>query len=237
MTEPERSRLRRDQLKSLVLDAGLELLHEDGLGAKTAPIGYADAFRWLDEHRSLTLSRAQVHRRIWNSLAEYRQDVLSEMVRVGWPGDVLDATVKDVAEVIMQLDVADADADARLQMLCELARLQTDRNADVLRNRHTIAAADAVFAMHSLGTDEKPGSAAVRKAIIESRTEILHGYTDLYERVARVFGATPGPNLGLGPEEGMRVYAEILSCLNQGAAGRSAFEPVLQEIPIGGDIW
>ncbi len=237
MTSADRSRLRRDELKTLVLDAGLELLHEEGLGAKSAPIGYADAFRWLRENHSLTVSRAQVHRRIWNSLAEYRDDVMTNMVRIGWPGEVLDATVSDVADAIGHLDVAEADAQTRLVMLCDLARRLTDRNADVQRRLDSIAAADAVFAMHSLGATDQPGSPAVAAAIVENKIEILDRYIDLYTGVGEAFGAVPGTEWGLSAEDGMRMYAEILSCLNQGAAGRSSYEPALQEIPIGGEVW
>ncbi|MFW2381258.1 MAG: hypothetical protein ACN4GZ_05820 [Acidimicrobiales bacterium] len=237
MTEAERTRLQRYQLRTLVLDAGAELLHEEGLGAKTAPLGYAEAFRWLAEHRSLTVSRAQVHRRIWNSLEEYREEVMANMVRYGWPGEVLEATVTEVDKAIDELDLADKDAEARLNLLCDLARQLTDHNADQLRNLRSIAAADAIFAMHSLGAADKPGSPGVSAALLQNKTEILERYIELYSRVGDVFGATPGEGWGLSPTDGMRMYAETLSCLNQGAAGRSSFERTLQEIELGDQLW
>ncbi len=237
MTEVDRSRLRRDQLKALVLDAGVELLLEDGLGAKTVPLGYADAFRWLREHRSLTVSRAQVHRRIWNSLTEYRNEVMANMVRSGWPGEVYDVTAQEVHNAVESLDIADTDAPTRLKILCDLARRMTDENAADSRRLRSIAAADALFAMHALGRTDRPSSPSVRQAIIQNRTAILDRYIELYKDVGETFGFVAGSGWGLKPDDGMRMYAEILSCVNQGAAGRSSYEPSLQELKIGDELW
>ncbi|NNE97317.1 MAG: hypothetical protein HKN24_14965, partial [Acidimicrobiales bacterium] len=237
MTEATRSRLRRDQLKALVLDAGVQLLHEDGIAAKTAPLGYADAFRWLQEHRGLTVSRAQVHRRIWNSLAAYRDDVMTNVVKLGFPKDVLHGTEANAAEALEQLPIDEADGEQRVTMLCEMARALTDLNAEALRTRPAIAAADALFLMHALGTNEETTSPAVQAAIVANKNEILDAYVDLYDQIGVAFDLTAGGDWAMSHDDGLRMFAEVISCLNHGAAGRSSFDPSLQELQVGGEFW
>jgi hypothetical protein len=237
MSETGRSRLRRDQLKSLVLDAGVELLLEAGLGAKTVQIGYADAFRWLQEHRSLTVSRAQIHRRIWNSLTEYRLEVMVNLVRFGWPGEIYDLTAREVRDAIQGLDVAGADGPTRIAILCDLARKMTNANAADSRGHRAIATAEALSAMHALGTGIGPATASVREAIVQNKIAILDQYVGLYGQVGESFDVVAGSAWGLDADDGMRMYAELLSCLNQGAAGRSTYEATLQELKVGDELW
>lgn len=232
----EKTRLRRDELKDLVLGAGMELLHEDGLGAKTAPIGYVDAFRWLEEHHSISVSRAQVHRRIWNSLDDYRQDLILAIASYT-PGHSYVATVEALEENLSDLDLSGTSTEERTKLVTDVAVDLTDTNAASLKSQGSIAAFDAIFVMYSLGNLDSAESTAVREAIIASNRSVMSRFITVYEYIADVFNASPGSEWGLKQPQGLELFSELISCLNHGASGRSAFEPSLQEMWIGGRNW
>ena len=140
----EKQRLRRDELKSLMLAVGLELLLEDGLAAGTLPIGYADAFRWLHENRGLTVSRAQIHNRIWDSLDAYRLDVLLALLEYR-PTRSVEQTRAEVLESVASLTStsgAEPPTDApRLETAVEITREGVEANIVVARSDRGLVAA------------------------------------------------------------------------------------------------
>ncbi len=232
----EKTRLRRDELKALVLDAGMELLYQDGLGAKTAPIGYVDAFRWLEEHHSISVSRAQVHRRIWDSLDDYRQDVI--LAIAGYtPGHSYIATVEALESSLKELQLEGTSTEERTTLITNIAADLTDTNAISLKTQGSIAAHDAVSVMYSLGNMDSAETTAVRDAIVDSTRSVMARFVSVYEYIAEVFNAAPGSAWGLDQPEGLAMFSELISCLNHGASGRSTFETSLQEMHIGGRSW
>ncbi len=234
MKESERPRLSRDHLHDLMLDAGMELLQEEGLGSGTAPVGYADAFRWLAENRKITVSRAQVHRRIWDSVADYRHDVLAS-ISTNPPTDGYNDAVVRALSTLPDLDIDQLSVDERLRVLVDFARTMTRTNAQFLKHREAMAAYDAVEVLQSFG-GAKP-TAELRGQIQVSDAQILDRYSAIYTYVAHVFGCSPGADLGLDWTEGIELYAELLDVINHGSSGRSSFETELEKLRLGDEEW
>lgn len=235
-------RLSRERLRTLVLDTGVELLLDEGLGTSRAPIGYADAFRWLERNRALTVSRAQVHRRIWDSIDHYRVDVLTELTSFP-PAPTYTATLAAVTDGLGAMAAAgrsplDAPAPQRRRSLMHLAKVAVEANAAAARTDRRTAAFDALWAMHSYrfgsgGELDDP----IRAGVFAGQQDSVDRFIAIYEEMGRIFGAEAATHWGVPHEDGLRMYAELTYCLNHGAASRAAHHLEHTALPLGGDRW
>lgn len=241
----DKQRLRRDELKALMLSVGLELLLEDGLAAGTLPIGYVDAFRWLRENRGLTVSRAQIHNRIWDSLDSYRLDVLLTFFEYR-PTRSVEETTRETLEAVEALASApDAEpsSDAqRLQTAVALTRAGVEANIEVARSDRDTVAFDAVWALEAFRTNRDQARAGefqdrLVRAVKKNQCATLHPYAELYRCVGERLGLEVGTGWGLAPESGLILFAELLYSINSGAAGRATVETSLQSIRCGQETW
>lgn len=234
-----RPRLNRDQVRDLVVEAGVALLFEDGLAASRAPIGYADAFRWLSEHRSMNVSRAQIHRRIWDSVDDYRRDVLTELT--AFPPEATYGPT--LAAVARELDgpalvtSATAPASDRRNILIRLARAAVEANAAAARADRQTTAFDALWAMHSFGAHADAEDDPVRSGVFAGQQQSVDRFLSLYDQLSEVFDARAGTHWGLSHEAGVRLYAELLYCVNHGAASRSVHQFQDSGLAVGGEQW
>ncbi len=245
----ERPRLRREQLRELVVAAGLEILREDGLAGSTLPVGYADAFRWLHDHRDLTISRAQVHNRIWASLAEYRQDVLLALL------EDLPTTTLQAAQHIIEGQLQDHidlrnganrpctsdDSDQqihRLPFLIDLTRAGVDASTVASRNDPHTVVVEAAWAMHAFRTgDSGEHQRRINTAVLQNYQQSIGAFCGLYQHICQTLGVDLGRRWNITHEEGLHLLAELLSSTNNGAAGRATIEPSLPTISCGGRQW
>ena len=74
MTTP--ARRTRDETRRLVLEAAVDLVRRDGLGAEPTTITYQKVFDHLEETKGVRITRASVHERIWENQREFQFDVI-----------------------------------------------------------------------------------------------------------------------------------------------------------------
>ncbi len=70
-----------EELKSLIVEAGLELLDDVGLSFDLETVSYANVFRELKRTHGITVTGSSVHGRIWPSQEHFRLDVVAELYR------------------------------------------------------------------------------------------------------------------------------------------------------------
>lgn len=235
-----RPRLGRAEACALVRDAGVALLLEDGLAASGAPIGYADAFRWLAEHRSLTVSRAQVHRRIWDSVDRYRRDVLAALTSFPTESTYAPtlAAVTEELEALGPVDGARLPVGERRRILIRLARAAVEANAAAARLDRKTTAFDALWAMHSFGAPSDRGcDDPVRSAVFAGQQQSVDRFISLYDEMGAMFDARASTHWGLPHAAGLRLYAELLYCVNHGAGSRSVHQFEHRNLTVGGERW
>jgi len=80
------SRRSREELRTLMIEAGCELVSRRGLAFDPPSLTYANVFQHLEETRDIRLHRSQVHGRIWDSQDHYRSDVVVEAIHNVLPG-------------------------------------------------------------------------------------------------------------------------------------------------------
>lgn len=67
----------RQELKRLVLAAGIELLLRGGLDLKTELLGYSTVFAHIKQTRGLTVNRSSVHNRMWANNEDFHIEILT----------------------------------------------------------------------------------------------------------------------------------------------------------------
>lgn len=79
---PDGQRRSREELKQLVLAAGLELLLKDGLSLKPESLRYSAVLGYIRETYGVTVNRASVHRRLWSTHDDYCTEVLARSIQI-----------------------------------------------------------------------------------------------------------------------------------------------------------
>ena len=228
-----------------MLAVGLELLLEDGLAAGTLPIGYADTFRWLQENRDLTVCRAQIHNRIWDSLDAYRLDVLLTLLEYR-PTRSVEETMSEVlgaVEAVTSLPGDEPPTDAqRRQAAVTLTRAGVETNINVARSDRETVAFEAVWALQAFRAHHDQAKSddtqnRLLRAVKKNQSATMQPYRELYGLLGERLGLEVGTGWGLAPERGLALFAELLHSINNGAAGRATVETSLQSIWCGNELW
>src|SRR5580658_3457851 len=70
------TRRSRDELRDLLVSAGVELLVEEGLGTGAGHLTFKRVFEWLEQNTGVRVTNASVIGRIWTNQSEYQTEVL-----------------------------------------------------------------------------------------------------------------------------------------------------------------
>lgn len=211
-------RIRRHDLRVLLLDAGKELLLAEGLVCGLDRITFPRVFEIIESQTGRRITRASVYDRIWRSQAEFQWEVLAELLEER--GGVADATQAIVAEV---LSTADRTTDqGRWDCLSELCLIAVERHVHELSEMQVqrIALA-AIGAVASSPADPTTESFVVRVQ------DTLHRYllreTDSFLDLYLTIGSFLGFRLR-DPLE-LRHLVLAIGALAEGVALRMTFFP------------
>jgi hypothetical protein len=117
----------RDDLKELVLNAGVEVLQRDGLGLSIGSLTYAKVFAYIQQTYGITISRASVHERIWDSRDEFRNAVLARAMAYS-PDQVYEPLSQSLSRLVSGFELDTPEG--RDQALRDLLRLGLDLNQE-----------------------------------------------------------------------------------------------------------
>ncbi len=124
MTEDERTRRTRrsrEELRSLLIDAGRGILEEEGLSVGAGDLTFKRVFAHVEATTGVRLTNASVIRRVWENQESYRTDVLMRIASTADAAGELDRTVGALAPLLADLDCSTPER--RLWTLSELARV------------------------------------------------------------------------------------------------------------------
>ena len=97
--------MRRAQLREILIQAGLDMLVEEGLGQGTERLTFRRVFDRVEAERGIRVTNASVIGRIWGDMADFQADVLGAALEMVERSGV-EETVEVAAAV---LDAADLD--------------------------------------------------------------------------------------------------------------------------------
>jgi len=142
--------MRRNELRDLLIDVGLDLLIEEGLARGTERLTFKRVFDRAAEERGLRVTNASVIGRIWVDMADYQADVLAAALESIDQAGVED-TIRAAGEV---LATADLDSpEGRRTAATELIRVACDAHIETMVRSRT---ANLTIGLRGLGVSRLP---------------------------------------------------------------------------------
>jgi hypothetical protein len=191
----------REDLKELVLSAGVEVLERDGLGLSIGSLTYAKVFAFIQETYGITVSRASVHERIWDSRDEFRNAVLARAMAYS-SSPVLDPVTLSMNEVIETLELETQDG--RERALRNLLRLGIDLSQEFSVSSNAARRQIAVKAMCL--TEGQPDLVdRVREVLRRDHQQRRADFLARFRGATEAFHLKVNPTLGLSIDEALNL--------------------------------
>jgi len=156
--------MRREDLKQLLIEVGVDILNDEGLARGTERLTFKRVFDRAGQDRGVRVTNASVIGRIWSDMSDYQADVLAAALE-----DVdqarFEETIQAAADVVAGADLATPDGRTAatrevVRMACgaHLASLTRSRTANLTMGLRGLA-------VSRLPLDEgTPAAAGVRHA-------------------------------------------------------------------------
>ena len=181
---PRRS---RKELRRLLVEAGTELLLEEGLGTGAEHLTFKRVFERLESTTGVRVTNASVIGRIWDSQDDFQTELLSTIARDnGIQG--LDATLEMIGPVLAGADRSTPEA--RLLAVREICRLGGVANLDAVVSSSGWPPWIGVWALVMAGTDSEK-KRPIEEALREGYGEVTNSYQEVYEAISTHFGLRP----------------------------------------------
>jgi hypothetical protein len=232
MRESRHPKRSREELRTLLLEAGRVQVLDEGLGVGVQSLSFKKVFDRIEAETGQRLSNASVIGRIWHNQADYQADVLAKIAVTDGLGE-FDSTINALAPLIDNLDVSTPEARARA--LSEVCRIGGRANILRLLESPNWSVWIAVWVL-AVGSDAHDGEQiGYQQRIRDALLRGYEGFTSLWE-VAYV---------GLAELVGMRIRAPLsvrqlsvaVGALAEGCSLRQRVDPDLGGIlrPTGPD--
>ena len=219
----------REQLKMLLLAAGVEVLHARGLSLSAHEITYKEVFDHLEETQGIRVTRGSVHERIWASQREFQLAVLTEAARYDVSPE-LDSFVADRADVFDRADLTTAAG--RAATLGEFMRLFGMSVSDMLDNSLDWEFFIGSWTLAALARSTPQDDAAARaltEVLLESYSQITAAYTELGEGLFEALMQTPDPRVVSTEAEAVWILCRLSMALADGLTLRRRVDPTIGE--------
>jgi hypothetical protein len=119
MGENERKRPRREELHDLLLEAGREVVQQEGIETAPSNLTFRRVFEHVERKTGRHVTNASVIRRVWENQADFQADVLMAIAQDEERPEV-DLTLQAVSAVLKEVDLTTVES--RLYALQELCR-------------------------------------------------------------------------------------------------------------------
>lgn len=209
--------MRRNELKDLLIQVGLELLHEEGLAHGTERVTFKRVFDRAAAERGVQLSNASVIGRIWLDMADYQADVLAAAL-TNDDRDGMEETLQAAARVLTGSDLTTVTG--RRRATVEVIRVACEAHVDVLTRD---PAADLKLGLRGLSVSRLPREEGTPTAVSIRRTyeEFAARWDYVLERAFAVIGIRLRPGLTI------RQLSMLAISLTEGFATWDRIDPTM----------
>jgi hypothetical protein len=206
----KRSRISREELRTLLLAKGQAILQEEGLGSGAVSLTFKKVFDRVEADTGVHLTNASVIRRAWKNQAEFQTDVLAAVAE-DENRDEIDRTIGAVAPLLGGLDLTTvASRDTALRELC---RVGGNANVDAVRESPYWPLSIAVWAVAVF--DTRPGH---RQQLQSALTD---GYDAFTARITETYaGLVAFLGLRLREQFTMHQFAVAVEAFGEGCGLR-----------------
>ena len=215
-----------EQIRSLLVDAGLRIVVKDGLANGAEHLTFKRVFDFLEESEHIRLTHASVIRRVFDSQEDYQTAVLKVIATRG-AEDLTSAATAIVQEIILEADLSTPQL--RRACLSEVVRVAGNTASEILRTSPMWRAWIGVWALSASG-NQSTASQEIRDALSSTYEQIDLSAVNFYSQALTIFGARFKPGISL---QSFTVAASsvIEGCSLRDLVDSSKVEPL--ELPTG----
>ena len=208
-----RPRRSRDELRRLVVAAGVELFLRDGIGLRADSLTYARVFDHIKRTRGITLHRSTVHGHVWTDQDHFRSDVLAEAARYGTEESL--ATMEQAMAAQTVTRNPDGSVNVRQLILDNSlatvsAQMMVAATSPTFKRWQTIKAAT----LSPMPNDRVDG---IRQAVNTHYEEMIEVFIATYRSVLPLVGLGVNPDLALSEDQAYHLFAVVCAALSSGS--------------------
>ncbi len=120
MRSKRQAKQSRDELRAVLLEAGREILFEEGLETGSSNLTFKRVFERVETKTGLRVTNASVIKRVWDNQADFQADVLVAIAHDEARPEA-NLTVEAVASMLGTIDLSTPESSARsLQEVCRV---------------------------------------------------------------------------------------------------------------------
>ncbi len=211
MSGGQRTRLSRDELRTLLLQEGRSLLHEEGFGSGPGNLTFKKVFDRLERTTGIRLTNASVIKRVWMNQADYQADVLVAIAEDSQMPEAAGAVLA-IGSLFSGLDLSTAETRARaVQALC---RVGGGANSVALSSSDVWSLWVNLLAMATEPSDSGPRQ-RVLSAFRAGYQNVYDFWSTTYEALIEVLG------LRFREPWTLRQFTMAVTALSEGCSMRS----------------
>ena len=214
-------RLKRDELRALFIEAGLAILHEEGLGGGPDSLTFKRVRERVESTMGIHTTNASIIGRIWANQYEFQTEVL-EIIASDESNSEVEATMEDLAPVLARMDPESEES--RRSTMREVCRLSAAANSRALRQSTGWALWVGVLAVTTVGA---PAAGAPTERRLRLEAALARSFHAVTERMERIYAAGMDfVGYRLRPGLSVRQFAIAVAALAEGCVLRERVDVV-----------
>jgi hypothetical protein len=206
----------REEIRLLMMTAGLDLLAEEGLGIGAEELTFKRVFDRVEASTGKRLTNASVIRRVWTNQAEFQDDVLSAVAMAGDGGGEMGDTAAAMIGLLQTVDVSTPAG--RRRGLSQICRVGGEASLGALVDSRRWSLWVGVWVLAVTGPQSERGR-RIRKALVEGYETTTDLWVGLYQALMNYLGVRVRAPFTL------RQFTVSVGALIEGCAMRAAAEP------------
>ena len=185
-----RVRRSKEQLHALVLAAGIEVLHAEGLGTGVEPLTFKKVLDHLEATSGIRITPASLIRRVWTNQEEFQRDVVQSIINEQGAGEVGEVS-DSLSETFARIDLSTPDM--RRASLAELIRVST---SDYLSSTDSpLSTIQTALIACALAGGERGVDHDFLAMFTEATARLTQHYAELYARALALIGFRIRPGM------------------------------------------
>jgi len=170
-------RLNRDELRSLLLDAGRAILLDHGLQTEANSLTFKAALDRVAADTGLRFSNASIIGRIWKDQREFRLEVLTSFASIDFRSEI-DAVVAAISPVLADSDLSTEAS--RAIAIREVCRVGGARHVEALRDSPTFALWIGIWSI-AASSDSSTERLVLHQALVDEYEAINSHFESAFE--------------------------------------------------------
>lgn len=191
---PSENRRTRQELRRLLLEAGAQVLLEEGLGTGAEHLTFKRVYDKLEAMAGVRITNASVIGRIWDSQADFQTDVLCTFARESG-SSALEETLAAGASVLIGCDRSSVDM--RRRAVVETLRVAAAAHVGAIFASDTWPSWVGVWSVAMAGSESGHRS-PLEEALVVGYEEVTRRYEEQYAAMLAYCGFRIRPPLTLG---------------------------------------